>query len=71
MKAFRGSSSGHNHLKKLRALTAQGTISIKAGTVSQADIAYEPWCRLLHKGKRCNCNPDIRVARSLQGTSQN
>jgi hypothetical protein len=61
----------HNHVKKLRKLMAQGKIPIEAGTVSQVDIAHDPWCQLLRKGKRCNCDPDIRLAWSLQGVSHN
>jgi hypothetical protein len=51
----------HNHLKKLRKLIAQGKLPTTAGSVSQVDVAHDAWCRIF-KGKRCHCDPDIRVA---------
>ena len=61
----------HNHIKKLRKLIAQVKILIDGHAVSQVDIAHDPWCRLLRKGKRCNCDPDLRVSWSLEAASQN
>jgi hypothetical protein len=61
----------HNHAKKLRKLIAQGKILSDGRAVSQVDIAHDPWCRLLRKGKRCNCDPDICVSWLLEAASQN
>ncbi len=62
--------SEHNHLKKLRKLIAQGQIPIESGSVSQVDVAHDRWCRFL-RGKRCNCDPEIRVAWRFEAGAQN
>jgi hypothetical protein len=63
----------HNHVRKLRRMLAQGHLSevMRPGTVSSIDVAHDAWCRLLRKGQRCNCDPEIRVAWSLEPHSQN
>jgi hypothetical protein len=60
----------HNHVKKLKRFIASGRILVMAGTVSLVDVAHDDWCRIF-KGKRCNCDPEIRVAWRPGPGSQN
>ena len=60
----------HNHVKKLQRLIAQGQIPTEACTVSQVDVKHDPWCGIF-KGKRCHCDPEIRVVWRLEAGAQN
>jgi hypothetical protein len=49
----------HNYLKKLARLQAQGALPVSVG-LHQLDICHDDWCHI-YKGKRCNCDPDLRL----------
>jgi hypothetical protein len=59
MKVYRGIPKTHNYLKKLLRLQAQGGLPVGVG-LHQLDIYHDDWCHI-YKGKRCNCDPDLRL----------
>jgi hypothetical protein len=61
----------HNYTRKLQRLIAEGKLPSEAGAMQSIDVAHDPWCRLLRKGKRCNCDPEIRVRWTLGAHSEN
>jgi hypothetical protein len=61
----------HHHVKKLPRLIAQGKIPIEVEIVKQVDVAHDSWRRLLSKGKRRNCDPDIRLSWTLAAHAPN
>ena len=52
----------HNYVKKLHRLIALGALPVGVG-LHQLDVCHDDWCRI-YKGKLCNCDPDLRCARS-------
>ena len=59
-----------NHIKKIKRLIAEGRIRCDAGTVSQVDVKHDLWCGIF-KGKRCHCDPDIKLSWKLDAFASN
>lgn len=59
----------HNYLRKLRRLMASGALPRDVG-VHQLDIAHDDWCDIF-TGRRCNCDPTIRVRWSQSAVRKN
>ena len=59
----------HNYLRKLRYLMRVGALPHAVG-LHQITIFHDDWCGI-YKDKRCNCNPDIRLAWSQADASKN
>ena len=53
----------HNYLQKLHHLWRTGALPRDAG-LHLIDVAHDDWCGIFD-GKRCNCDPDIKLKRSL------
>jgi len=56
--------SKHNYWKKVRKLFAEG--KIPTSCLSAVDIYHDDWCAI-HRGKHCNCDPDIVVRGEPRG----
>jgi len=59
----------HNYKRKLRYLMRVGALPCDVG-VHQFEVYHDSWCGY-YKGKRCNCDPDIRLAWSQPDASKN
>lgn len=59
----------HNYLRKLRYLMRVGALPYTVG-LHQLTIFHDDWCGI-YQGKRCNCNPDIRLAWSQPDAAKN
>jgi uncharacterized protein YjbI with pentapeptide repeats len=51
--------SEHNYVAKLARLQEQGGLNLTAGVHDMA-VYHDDWCGI-YQGKRCNCDPDIKV----------
>jgi hypothetical protein len=58
-----------NWRRKVRYLTKVGAIPSDVG-VHMLDVSHDSWCGI-HRGRRCNCNPDIRVKASVSAARRN
>jgi hypothetical protein len=58
-----------NYVRKLHYLYRIGALPPGAG-LHLVDIEHDAWCRIF-QGKRCNCNPDIRLKATVPDHSQN
>jgi hypothetical protein len=43
---------------KVQAMLARG--ELQAGTIVNISVRHDDWCKLLRRGKACNCNPALR-----------
>jgi hypothetical protein len=51
--------SEHNYVAKLARLQEQGGLNLTPGVHDMA-VCHDDWCGI-YEGKRCNCDPDIKV----------
>lgn len=58
----------HNYRKKLERLARNGLISTAPG-LHNIVVQHDEWCALF-RGQRCNCSPDIIVARLKFGPKE-
>ena len=49
----------HNYMKKIQKLRRQGKLPTTVG-LNLIDVYHDDWCGI-NRGRRCNCDPDIRV----------
>lgn len=59
----------HNYLRKLRYLMRVGALPYAVG-LHQITVYHDDWCGIYHD-KRCDCNPDIRLAWSQPDAAKN
>ena len=59
----------HNYLRKLRYLMRVGALPHAVG-LHQITVYHDDWCGI-YQDKRCNCNPDIRLAWSQPDAAKN
>jgi hypothetical protein len=64
----RGKKVPHNYVQKLHFLWRTGAFPRPVG-LQQIDVAHDDWCTIF-EGRRCNCNPDIRLRRSQSSAAQ-
>ena len=53
----------HNYIRKLHYLWRIGALPRTVG-LHMLDVAHDDWCGIF-EGKRCNCDPDVRLKYSL------
>jgi hypothetical protein len=41
--------------------------TLKPGTVQVIEVRHDDWCALLVQGGRCDCNPEVRLPRPVDG----
>jgi hypothetical protein len=58
-KLSRGIPRHHNYQKKLVRLQAQGALPVGVGLYDLA-VSHDDWCGS-YKGRRCNCDPDLKL----------
>jgi hypothetical protein len=52
----------HTYMKKLLRLYAEGKLPTR--DLWLLDIYHDDWCGI-YRGRRCNCDPDIRLRQNL------
>jgi hypothetical protein len=58
-----------NYVRKLRHLQRMGALPLDVG-VHMIDVAHDDWCDIF-QGKRCNCDPQVRLKATLPDASRN
>jgi hypothetical protein len=58
----------HNYLRKLRFMWRTGAVPRSAG-LHQVSVSHDDWCGVF-QGKRCHCDPDIRLQWSQTAAAQ-
>jgi hypothetical protein len=58
-----------NYVRKLHYLYRIGAIPADAG-LHMVDIEHDDWCGIF-QGKRCNCDPTIKLKASVPDVSRN
>jgi hypothetical protein len=59
----------HNYVRKIEYLWRTGAIP-REGGLHLLTVWHDDWCGV-YQGKRCNCNPDIRLAWSQLDAARN
>ena len=60
----------HNYMHKILYLQRVGMIPGKAGDVSMVDVAHDDFCGIFG-GRRCDCNPDVKLKWSQPAAGRN